>query len=182
MTLRAAIAATSLFLLAFAAGARAENPAVAGNTTPRTADQLAHAMSPQEAALLNTVCLKIMKLLRAGPEFAGCVSSLSWSLADQANRNLAQAIYGDCSKIGLKPETPAFAGCVLDRQRIFDAAEQGSQDNAQTARKSTTFVNARIGPPDNSWLGHAYVSYGLRTQREQELLRGARTLTVIWFI
>jgi hypothetical protein len=109
-----------------------------------------------------------MKLLRAGPEFAGCVSSLSWSLSDQTNRKLTQAVYGGCSKNGLKPETPSFAGCVLDRQRILYAVEHESQDGAQTAGNSITFVNARVGPPDDFWLGHAHVSYGLRTQREQD--------------
>jgi hypothetical protein len=168
MTPRLAIAAMPLFLLAFTASAQAGNPAVAGNTTPRTVDQLAHAVSPQESALLNTVCLKVMKLLRAGPEFAGCVSSLSWSLSDQANRNLAQAIYEDCSKNGLKSETPAFAGCVLDRQHNIHAEEHKSQDSTQTARNSATLVNVNVGPPDDFWLEHAHVSYGLRTQREQD--------------
>lgn len=72
--------------------------------------------SPDETALINTTCTKVMGLHSGESYYADCQDSLAHSLARRDAAYAMSAADDSCSRQGLKPGSSAFATCMLDRQ------------------------------------------------------------------
>ena len=82
---------------------------------------LAHAQdlrnrSPDEVALIDGTCAKVMGLRQGEAYYLDCRDSLAHSLARRDSAYAMSAADDSCSRQGLKPGTSAFATCMLDRQ------------------------------------------------------------------
>jgi hypothetical protein len=72
-------------------------------------------MASREKALVQGICTKVMKIPE-GTELVACADSLAESLAIELKATSALTNDKYCSTEGFSAGTPAFYGCVLDRQ------------------------------------------------------------------
>jgi len=117
--------------------------------------------APQQAAAINAVCAKIMRLEEGEAQFAGCVSSLSNSLAGEIQSDRTAAAYRVSMQTGLKQGTPEFSICALNHQN----AEQAS--NASATGPVSHIDVANVKSTDNNPRDYASSSFALRHRREQ---------------
>jgi hypothetical protein len=117
-------------------------------------------ITPQQTAVVQATCAKIMRLREGQPEFIACVSSLSDSLAYQMVADYAADAYRDCAKLGLRRETPDFSRCVLDRE---NAAHDVGHSPSVTARLDAAYVTPSDSSPDD----YFRTTNTMRHRREQ---------------
>lgn len=82
-------------------------------------------LSPDQVALVQTTCDRVMGLAHGGVYRDECRESLSASLARKLEAEGIAGSYVDCRGQGLSEGSPAFSSCVLDRKsRPVTAAAQ----------------------------------------------------------
>ncbi|HVV27106.1 MAG TPA: hypothetical protein VHC40_03985 [Rhizomicrobium sp.] len=94
--------------------------------------------SPDEVALINGTCAKVMGLRQGEAFYADCQDSLAHSLARRDTAYATAAADDSCGRQGLEPGTGAFATCMLDRE----SAGTGKAPALQPAGFSADAVQA----------------------------------------
>ena len=89
--------------------------AVALLTTANTFASAAE--NPTRTAREHHACAVIMGLHQPGDLYDTCIRSLEKTLSELDQAKLVSANRTTCARDGLKPNTPAFAICVVDAER-----------------------------------------------------------------
>jgi hypothetical protein len=93
------------------------------------------AMSPQQASLVDTTCMRVMGLQQGQYQFALCRESLANTLAARREGQDMAAAYTDCRHQGLADGTAAFSTCMLQSHATASAPQP--MEVAYTAAAST---------------------------------------------
>jgi hypothetical protein len=113
-------------------------------------------MAPPQKAALEATCSRVMGLRPGEAEFAGCVDTLSDSLARETSYDRAAAAYRACAQQGVAHGTPDFGRCVLDSEGTATP-----QDAAQTLNA------AEVTAPANFTGGYFSASFPMRYRRAE---------------
>jgi hypothetical protein len=73
-------------------------------------------LTPQQTALVQTTCDRVMGLTHSGIYRDECRESLSQSMARKAEAESMAGAYSDCTGRNLHEGSSAFSSCMLDRQ------------------------------------------------------------------
>lgn len=111
------------------------------------------AMSPQQASLVDTTCMRVMGLEQGQYQFALCRESLATTLAARKEGQDMVAAYKDCRQRGLADGTAAFSTCML-------------QSNAPASAPQPVEVSY-TGTPDTE-PGKSFFSIPPRVQFQRE--------------
>jgi hypothetical protein len=117
--------------------------------------------TPQQTAMLEATCSKVMRLKDWTSEYQGCVSSLSDSLAYRVHQERVGNAYVDCAQNGLKRDTIEFSRCVLDRENAGTAT--GGPSGGPAATRDVAYVT----PADTNPEDYFEASFDTRHRREQ---------------
>lgn len=118
-------------------------------------------ISPTQTAALKATCTKVMRLQEGQAQFDGCVSNLSDTAAELIEYARSLQARRACEALPLKPKTPEFARCILDRE---DAERVAKLPPAEDILK----LNAvDIKPADNISDSYYTASFDVRRRREQ---------------
>jgi hypothetical protein len=118
-------------------------------------------VTPQQTAMLQATCSKVMRLKDWMSEYEGCVSSLSDSLAYQVHQERIGTAYAGCAQSGLKRDTVEFSRCVLDRENA-GMATGGSPGGSAATHDAAYVTQADTNPED-----YFEASFDTRHRREQ---------------
>jgi hypothetical protein len=80
-------------------------------------------MSPQQASLVDTTCMRVMGLEQGQYQFALCRESLANTLAARKEGQDMAAAYKDCRQQGLADGSAAFSTCMLQSHATASAAQ-----------------------------------------------------------
>jgi hypothetical protein len=73
-------------------------------------------LTPEQTALVQTTCDRVMGLTQSGIYRVLCRESLSQSMARKAEAESMAGAYGDCTGRNLHEGSSEFSTCMLDRQ------------------------------------------------------------------
>lgn len=110
-------------------------------------------LTPDQTAMIQATCTKVMRLEEGQAQFEGCVSSLSDTMTQEVRYARAASAYRNCEHDGLVAGTPQLSRCVLD-----------GEDSA----KGTGFLQASlVSAADNDPRSYFSVSFKTRHRREE---------------
>lgn len=118
-------------------------------------------ITPTQTAALKATCTKVMRLQEGEAQFDGCVSDLSDTAAELVEYARALQAHRACEATPLKPNTPEFARCVLDREDSERAARIPAPENVLRLNA------AEIKPADDIRDSYYTANFDVRRRREQ---------------